>query len=416
MGLFDRFKKNKKATQNHEKIAQKDNLKKYSLEKSNEPTREEVERKADELKKQINEKTLVKISVNGKDIDSRINEKMREKLNQQIDDTVIEKFGTNEEIAELNKRREKEKLEKEEYDRLNKKLQKANKLSFGYSDKAIPLYKEVIEESKDFPNLVSLSYRNLIETYWSLNQFEKAIDTANESIEYKKQHNEDYSYEKEKIEFIKENQFTKKLNSSRSEGRRFFYEGKFSKAFPYFKECIELGDEDYYTYLLMSKLYLRNRDLKSAKETLDLGIERYSKNPYFDESFLHNDHDDGLKDLLENIEHKIETGKFKIDCLPSDESTIFPKIREAKTILKEEDKEKGIELLEEIMSTDPFTNTVYYTLYQTYKKDKKYDDAIRVCDKAIENLGYFSEDRFSKWSEYKNKLIKIKEKELEKDK
>ena len=68
------------------------------------------------------------------------------------------------------------------------------------------------------------------------------------------------------------------------------------------------------------------------------------------------------------------------------------------------------------MSTDPFTNTVYYTLYQTYKKDKKYDDAIRVCDKAIENLGYFSEDRFSKWSEYKNKLIKIKEKELEKDK
>ena len=67
-------------------------------------------------------------------------------------------------------------------------------------------------------------------------------------------------------------------------------------------------------------------------------------------------------------------------------------------------------MLENLMNNGSFNNTVYYTLYQTYKKDKKYDDCIRVCDMAIENLGLFSQDRLSKWHEYNDKMITIKKK------
>ena len=80
-------------------------------------------------------------------------------------------------------------------------------------------------------------------------------------------------------------------------------------------------------------------------------------------------------------------------------------------VLIAEDREKGIEMLENLMNKGSFNNTVYYTLYQTYKKDKNYDDAIRVCEKAIEVLGFFSNDRLSKWADYRDKLIIKKEKE-----
>lgn len=86
------------------------------------------------------------------------------------------------------------------------------------------------------------------------------------------------------------------------------------------------------------------------------------------------------------------------------------KIRNAKQILKEEDKEKGIELLENIIKEGTYSNTAYYTLYQTYMKDKKYDDAIRISDLAIESLGLFDKDRLEKWTKYKNKAVDKKEK------
>ena len=82
----------------------------------------------------------------------------------------------------------------------------------------------------------------------------------------------------------------------------------------------------------------------------------------------------------------------------------------AKKILKEENKEKGINQLETIIKNGTFTNTAYYTLYQTYMKDKKYADAIRISDLAIESLGLFDKDRLEKWTKYKNKAIDKKEK------
>lgn len=43
-------------------------------------------------------------------------------------------------------------------------------------------------------------------------------------------------------------------------------------------------------------------------------------------------------------------------------------------------------------------------------KDKKYDDAIRISDLAIEILGLFDKDRLEKWTKYKDKSIAKKEK------
>ena len=70
-----------------------------------------------------------------------------------------------------------------------------------------------------------------------------------------------------------------------------------------------------------------------------------------------------------------------------------------------DDKEKAIETLEELMENGTFNNTVYYTLYQNYNKEKQFDDSIRVCEKAIDVLGFYDKDRKEKWAKYLNKAI-----------
>ena len=100
--------------------------------------------------------------------------------------------------------------------------------------------------------------------------------------------------------------------------------------------------------------------------------------------------------------------------MPYESELIKSEIKNAKRILKEEDKEKGTQLLENIIKKGTYTNTAYYTLYQTYMKDKKYDDAIRISDLAIEYLGLFDQDRLEKWTKYKDKAITKKEKEISK--
>lgn len=54
-----------------------------------------------------------------------INKNFQNKLNQSINDSIVKKFGTDEEIAEMNKRKEKERKEKEEYDAIYKKYEQA---------------------------------------------------------------------------------------------------------------------------------------------------------------------------------------------------------------------------------------------------------------------------------------------------
>ena len=113
---------------------------------------------------------------------------------------------------------------------------------------------------------------------------------------------------------------------------------------------------------------------------------------------------------VKNVEQFLDTGKWKYDCLPSDPRVTYYKIKEAKTLLKSEDKEDGVRMLEELMMDGTYNNTVYNSLYQTYKKDKKFDECIRVCEKAIDVLGFFSNDRKERWTINLEKSLKAKEK------
>ena len=186
-------------------------------------------------------------------------------------------------------------------------------------------------------------------------------------------------------------------------------EGKIDEALLLYKQNIDLNADTPFSYDRLSSIYHYKHDFESERDVLKLAVERLSNNQQINDNYKK-----GFKKALDNVEKFLNTGKWKYDCLPSDLETVYPDIRKAKTLLKSEEKEKGIELLEIIMSNGSYNNTVYNTLYQTYKKDKKYDDAIRVCDKAIENLGFFSKDRLSKWKENKEKLVAKKEKEISK--
>lgn len=59
---------------------------------------------------------------------------------------------------------------------------------------------------------------------------------------------------------------------------------------------------------------------------------------------------------------------------------------------------------------------ILYTIHfiRPYKKDKKYDDCIRVCEKAIDVLGFFSKDRKSRWNINLEKVTAQKEKHQKK--
>ena len=115
------------------------------------------------------------------------------------------------------------------------------------------------------------------------------------------------------------------------------------------------------------------------------------------------------------VESYLDTGKWKYDCLSSDPKIFYYDIKEAKTLLNSDEREKGISMLEDIMEKGTYNNTVYNTLFQTYKKDKKFDDAIRVCNKAIEVfLGFSSNDRKNRWNINLEKGTSQKERYLKK--
>ena len=198
---------------------------------------------------------------------------------------------------------------------------------------SIRLYREVIDEAKDFPNLIISAYHGLMDTYQHIKQFDKAIETANECIEFKKQHNEDYSYEKRKISIMNRNSNNRNLTQLQKKGESLSLTDV-DEASKLLKEAIDLGSERFQTFKCLSEIHIRKKDLNSAIDVLNIGIERIDTKDH-----LHNERHNGLKDILENVNHKLEHGKFKWDCLPYDNPKNKDKIKEAKAVLKE-DREK----------------------------------------------------------------------------
>ncbi len=391
-----------------------------NLKETNDLTREEFEEKVEKIKEHNNSLKL-NISVNGKETENSTIEKdnpnlgkrnvkfksmeygidISKQLNQKLDDMVIENYGTDEEKARLNARKDKEKVERQKYQIIHDKYEKADKLmlAHNYND-AIPLFREVIEDSEVYDSTVSLSYTFLSDCYVCLHEYDNAVSVIYEQIEVMKEFNENYNDLESQIEKIKKYERQYKSKGLRERGLKLFYSGNYDEAIPFFKECIGLSDDDSKTYNRLVDIYIAKRDFESANEVLEKGIENVTW-----EYALQNEHKNGLKDRLENINSYLETGILKGEKMPYESESIKSEIKNAKRILKEEDKEKGIQLLENIIKKGTYTNTAYYTLYQTYMKDKKYDDAIRISDLAIESLGLFDQDRLEKWTKYKDKAI-----------
>ena len=192
------------------------------------------------------------------------------------------------------------------------------------------------------------------------------------------------------------------ITDNNTKGEKLERDGLINEAIKCYENNVKICADTPFTYQRLAALYHYKKDFQSEKTTLEKGLEYCKNNP-------NPSHVESMEKHLDNVNQFLETGNWKYDCLPIEPVTSHYEIQEAKRILKSEDKEKGILMLEKIMNNDSYNNTVYYTLYQTYKKDKRYDDCIRVCKKAIEVLGFFSNDRKSKWEKYLDKSIQLNE-------
>jgi len=394
------------------------------------PTRKEYEQEIEKIRENINTSDFGVVSIGGKTIGNNKIEKdnpnlgkkdvkfksmdygldIGKNLNEKLDEMVIENYGTNEEKAELKARKDKEKEKILKQKPIHATFKKADKLFMNHNHKeAIPEFRYVIDNSEIYDETVSLSYSFLSDCYVFLDDYDKAIEVLNEHLEVKKEFNEDYQKIESQIERVKQFKIDSKVKGLRQEGVKLFYGGNFDEAIPLFEECIDLKCDDSQIYNLLANIYIRNRDFESAKEVLEKAVENVSW-----EQSLHNEHNTGLADRLEKVNNYLENGNLVAEPLPFDPESMKLEIKNAKKVLKEEDKDKGIELLENIIKKGTYTNTAYYTLYQTYMKDKKYDDAIRISDLAIKYLGLFDQDRLEKWTKYKDKAIAKKEKEISK--
>ena len=242
------------------------------------PTRQEAEKKAEELKKQINEKPLVKMSLGGKDIGGEIDKSIKSKLNQKIDDSIIEEYGTDDEIKELRERQRKEKIIKEKKLRISELYDQAtHHLSRHNYQEAIKLFEEIINTYEIYDATVSLSFYELIDTYSYIGEYDKAFTIAEKQIQTLKQFEKDYSKVEEQIENIKKNKETREINSLERTGESLYYRTKFDEAIFPLKQAVELGSDRYQTFKCLSDIYLRKKELNSAIDVLKIGIERIEK-------------------------------------------------------------------------------------------------------------------------------------------
>lgn len=149
----------------------------------------------------------------------------------------------------------------------------------------------------------------------------------------------------------------------------------------------------------MSSIYHKRKEFDKEKEVYKLAIKNVMGNTY------------EFQRALDYVESFLKTGEWLYEApLPSD---ITPELKlmieKAKACLKEGNKKEGMTLLETAVKEGTYQNTAYFTLYKIYMKDKQYDDAIRISDLAIENLGIFSQDRLEKWNTHKDKAISKKD-------
>lgn len=400
------------------------------LNEINKPNREEFEKQVEKMKKDNDATDFTVVSIDGEGIGNHKIEKenpnlgkrnvkfksidygwdIGKDLNEKLDDLIIENYGTPDEKAELNQKNKLKSIKRQQKDNLYEKFHEASDLYFNQEyQNAIGLFKEIVDNGEIYDETVSLAYSSLKDCYEAIGDYNSAISIVTEHYKVKKEFGLDGGDLKKEIDDIKKSEISSKCKEIKKNAVSNYYNGEFDEAKTLFMKCANLGYDDGQTYNLLASIHIRNKDFESAKEALEKGVENVSW-----ENSIHNEYGTGLEDRLSNINDYLETGILKGESLPHDSEPVKSEIKIAKQILKEEDKEKGVELLENIIKNGTYSNTAYYTLYQTYIKDKKYDDAIRISELAIENLGLFDKDRLEKWTKYKDKSISKKEKEISK--
>ena len=210
MGLFSKFRKKKekqpniKPNEEPKIFLKEDDNKKITFKKiegSNEviATKEEAEEFVNIIKEKIhtNELDKIKINIMGKDFEiDFLNEYI-----QKLDDAIIENYGTDEEIAKLNKRKQEETLKKEKYDELKEKYEKARRM---HDINSIKLYYEIIDECESFDEMANMCYNGIIDIYTRIKHYDEAIEVANQLIDILKGLGKDYSNVEKKIKFVNE--------------------------------------------------------------------------------------------------------------------------------------------------------------------------------------------------------------------
>ena len=294
------------------------------------------------------------------------------------------------------------KITKQKQNNVKNKINENEKLALelrnnGDIKGAIKLYEENIGSGKYCRN----SYRELFYVYSSNDEDEKAINILKRQIAKCEDLNcDDLDYLNEELKNFKMRKSTSRIAKNNQKIKYLEEQGMYDELIPLHIANLNEIDEfdDYilpFNVLGLSRIYHYKQEFQKEFDVLNEGYERLKLKENINEDILRS-----ILENLENVRSYLETGKFKKDCLPSDSKQTYLKIKEAKRILKEDDEEIGIQLLENIMSEDPYNNTVYYTLYKTYMANKRYDDAIRVCNKAIDVLGLFSQDRIVKYTGY----------------
>ena len=386
MGLLDKFKKTKEKPEIivEERSGKIVFIKKIGS-KEFKATKEEALLGIEEAKKKYEGKLSEKVNVMGMEIDVDTTKVLEFALNE----AFIENYGTLEEIEEL-----KLKQSIRESEKIASKLKNGNEND---KQKAMKIYENNIKYG-----VPCASYSDLALMYQQKREYDKAIEVCKNGIGVYSKHGKD----SELLELILSNSETSgKYHiwaTNNLKGKELEEQGKVEEAKKCYEENVRFNADTPHTYYSLASIYHREYEFEKELETLKLYKERcFGSNP----NRIPND----INESIENIEHFLNTGNWIFDCLPSDSKNVYYEIREAKSILKE-DKEKGVEMLENIMEKGTFNNTVYNTLFQTYKKDKRFDEAIRVCEKAIEVLGFFSEDRKERWNINLEKSLKAKEK------
>ena len=211
--------------------------------------------------------------------------------------------------------------------------------------------------------------------------------------------------ELERQEYLRKTELSNKIVDNNLKAQDLEEQGRINEAQALLEENMRLGADTPFTFTLLASIYHSKKEFEKERDTLQTFIDQLNDDPRVRDSYKID-----FVERLENVESYLNTGKWKYDCLPSDSKANYYKIKEAKTLLNSDEREKGILMLEDIMEKGTYNNTVYNTLFQTYKKDKKFDDAIRVCNKAIEVLGFYSNDRKNRWNINLEKVTAQKEK------